>query len=494
MKRGMISLCFVLATALPYSANAQVIISEFLYDAAGSDSGQEWVELFNAGSDTVDLTKWKINDGSNHVLNVPPKNGGIGSIMLAPGAYIILADNAPNFIASYPSLANVIDSTLSLPNTSGTVSLLGEDGSVVDSLSYTKDQGGAGDGNTLQRNAVSSTALSALLSTPGAGSLEVSSGSSFTTGPTSGTESDTTTTTTSQTQTTTGAPVLSYVAPPVPEIFADGGADRTVIVGADTQFNARAYNRSKETLEKVRFIWNFGDGATAEGPAVLHHFDYPGRYVVVVNVAEDKSAGTDEFIVTAEPAKLSFSLVQNGGVAIENRAGRNLDLSGWLIRQSGGSFAVLFRLPDHSIILSGATMYITRSTLNFSATADTQLQYPNGTLALAVGQASPQAAPTSQPVVQTSVPPSVQVVQKETVSATKQTIAAPVVEDTSEPENSAIETESATSALVAAAGAATSHSSLWWFVAAIGLILLAGAALVFSKKLQKNEWDITEVK
>ncbi len=149
------SLFLALALVLvPVSAHAQIVISEFLYDAPGSDTGAEWIELHNIGAAPADLSKWKINDGSNHVLNVPPKNGGTGPMTLAAGGYMILASNASAFSASHGgATVAVIDTTLSLSNTAGTITLLDASSSSVDAVSYAKTQGAAGDGNSLQKTA-----------------------------------------------------------------------------------------------------------------------------------------------------------------------------------------------------------------------------------------------------------------------------------------------------------------------------------------------------
>src|SRR3989344_3306745 len=141
-------------------------------------------------------------------------------------------------------------------------------------------------------------------------------------------DQQTDTSTTTSTSQTTQAPTSSYVPPPEPTIFADAGSDRTVIVGADVEFDGRAYNRNKESVDHVRFLWNFGDGATAEGPSVLHHFEYPGQYAVMLYIAEDRTSVSDKIIVTAEPARLAFSAISDGSVSIQNLAGRDLDLVG----------------------------------------------------------------------------------------------------------------------------------------------------------------------
>ena len=141
----------VLIAAFPALVSAQVIISEFMYDAPGSDSKAEWVELQNTGTTSVELTKWKLNDGGSHVLNIPPKNGSTGSLSLEPGAYLVLASDALQFISTHPTVSvSIIDTVIDLPNASGKVTLLDTDGVKADSVSYSSSRGGDGDGMSLQ--------------------------------------------------------------------------------------------------------------------------------------------------------------------------------------------------------------------------------------------------------------------------------------------------------------------------------------------------------
>jgi hypothetical protein len=121
-----------------------------MYDAPGSDSKAEWVELQNIGTNSVDISKWKFNDGSNHVLNAPPKNGSTGSLDLQPGEYLILTSNAVTFLSSHSVSVSVIDTVIDLPNDSGKISLLDASSSVVNKVSYSSSHGGNGTGESLQ--------------------------------------------------------------------------------------------------------------------------------------------------------------------------------------------------------------------------------------------------------------------------------------------------------------------------------------------------------
>ena len=157
---------------LPVGVHADIAISEIFYNAPGTDTKQEWIELQNTGPNAVDLSKWKLNDGATHVLNAPPKNGSTGSLTVAPGAYLILADDANTFRVSHSGVSvSVIDTSLSLNNDGETVSLLNASGTVMTSATYTSADGAAGDGNALQK---SGSTWIAAAPTPGSTNATVS--------------------------------------------------------------------------------------------------------------------------------------------------------------------------------------------------------------------------------------------------------------------------------------------------------------------------------
>ena len=497
--KGVIGGSFLLVfAAFPFFARAQVVINEVMYNPSGSDSGREWVELYNQGASDVALVggtvkgSWRIADSSNHTLTDPAGGTGRGSLVVPSGGYLIIASDPTEFISgeyvngSYA----VVKSSLSLNNTGATVSLIDGTGSTVDSVTYANTQGGSDDGSSLQRQ--SDGSWLAAQPTPGALNSTIAFVSTDSSTGSQNTSTSSSSSSNAQSQTTAQAPESSYVAPPTPDLYADAGADRIVIVGADSEFDARAYDKTQDLLDaaNVRFLWNFGDGQTAEGPAVLHHYDYPGKYALVLNAAQDKNAAIDEATVTAEPAKLSFTALQDGGAEIDNLAGRDLDLSNWFVSAGAGLLPSRFMLPPHSTILAGSSMRIARTTLGFSATGQAELEYPNGTAALQAGQTTQQnPVATSSPPVPTPAP-----VVRASSDVPAPTIAAaaipvPAESDVTTPDA----TDTAATSETAAAAGAPNSSKLWWF-AAFGLAAAAALALVAAKKLGKGEWDIVEEK
>jgi hypothetical protein len=491
-------LVFLISAAIvPRFAHAQVVIDEVMYNLSGSDNNGEWLEITNTGSTDADFTyvstasnkHWKIlGDGSTY--GIKPYQGG--NVLPAGGTAVIAIDPA-TFLAAWSGWTGILFdvSASSLKDSGESLVIQMPDGTDVDTFDYTTyaaDKKAFGDGSSLQKQA--DNTWIAALPTPGAANSTtpyVSQNGDTNTDTNSSTDTSNATTTETQTQHT--IQTSSYVPPPVPTLFADAGADRTVIVGADSEFDARAYDRSGTITSDTRFSWNFGDGSTAEGESVLHHYSYPGTYALVVTIANDKNAAMDKAVVTAEPAKLAFYALPDNGVEIQNLAGRDLDLSGWLVRAGAGLLPALFTLPPHSVILSGSSMHISRETLGFLATYQAELQYPNGVVALQAGQKTSSAASTAPVIAKATVTGATmqRTVSAGTVTASEENVSEQ--DDT----GTASDTSSTTSETAAVGAAGAGNSKLWWFAAA-ALAAAACIAVVVAQRFGKGEWDIVEEK
>lgn len=142
---------------LPFSAAAQVVISEVAYDPAGSDDRHEWIEVQNTGTAIIDISKWSFSDGGStrHALNAPPKNDGKGSLAVSAGGFLILADDARTFENMYPSVPVVVDTTMNLKNpaagNSVSILLYDERKQLVDSFTYVGGVIAKNSGDTAQR-------------------------------------------------------------------------------------------------------------------------------------------------------------------------------------------------------------------------------------------------------------------------------------------------------------------------------------------------------
>ncbi len=136
------------------AANTDLVISEIMYDLEGSDSGGEWIEVYNSGSETIEVLTgtgagtWRFFDGANHILNLAN-----GSSTIATNEYFIIASDAQNFLSSHPGFtATVFDTVMSLNNSSSTIALSFDGGQTQGvSASYEAIWGAGGNNKTLEK-------------------------------------------------------------------------------------------------------------------------------------------------------------------------------------------------------------------------------------------------------------------------------------------------------------------------------------------------------
>jgi len=141
---------FVFIATLIFSmtiVSANVVINEIMYNPSGSDTGREWIEVYNDESQEINLSGWKIYEaGTNHNLNLIS-----GSWILNPGDYVIIADNDGNFLSENPDFSGTLfDSSFSLSNSNETIALKNNSLVNVESITYFSSWGGNGNNNSLQ--------------------------------------------------------------------------------------------------------------------------------------------------------------------------------------------------------------------------------------------------------------------------------------------------------------------------------------------------------
>lgn len=95
-------------------SQADLLISEVLYDTPGTDSQEEWVEIYNAGCVDESLSGYSISDNSSTYYL---------SGTLSSGDYITVAKNSSGFQSMYGSSPDISGMTLSLGNSGDWVEL-----------------------------------------------------------------------------------------------------------------------------------------------------------------------------------------------------------------------------------------------------------------------------------------------------------------------------------------------------------------------------------
>jgi hypothetical protein len=86
----------------PVFLNAQILLNEVMFNPAGTESGDEFVEILNTSPDTVNLTGWQIGDGSGSDFLSDLGEG----TFLAPGQYGLILD--PDYFENSTSYEDLI--------------------------------------------------------------------------------------------------------------------------------------------------------------------------------------------------------------------------------------------------------------------------------------------------------------------------------------------------------------------------------------------------
>lgn len=474
MRRTLLTLFFI--TGLwPGSVSAEVLLNEIMYDLeVGSDSGREWVEIYNNGSETVDLTGWKFfEENTNHGLTASQ-----GSFTLVPSGYAVIVSDVNKFLFDHLGYSGAIfDSSFSLENTGESLALKNANGAIVSEVLYTKDQGGNGDGNSLQL-------LGGVWrgSTPTPGAANVESSAPANPPPPSPAPPASTGGAAAPSPSPTPPGTGSNTSSAGVTMRAHAGADRTVIVGADAEFSGTLFGLSGQSIDNARFLWNFGDGTFSEGRKVKHRFLYPGDYIVVLDVTSGEHSASDRVMVHARAVQLVIAAIGASYEALEiiNPSVEEIDLSWWQVEIGGKKFT----LPRNTLILPKGKLILANEVTGFTLapSVSVTLYFPSGNRAQDIvleGLGVPQMPVTSNiaPVKANSpVPPTAETKAKNILQQ-KQTAAVIRADDTDKVPQIEMLDETEENA----------SGSFWYFLAGAALLVVLGAAASF--KLKKNPAD-----
>lgn len=351
----------IIGLLIPFITHAQIKITEIMYDPAGSDTKREWVEVYNSGTQDIDLSTWFFYEG-----NVFHKLTALKGSILGAGSYAIIVDSVAEVVAEYSDYTGLIfDSVFSLNNTGETISMANSQKEIVDTFTYNADMGANNNGQSLQ----------------------ITNGEVITAGPTFGetnkTESEIVETekeTTVASSTTSGSTsnsssrdlthtqqvsVTNYV--PTSPFKIGAGRDRVVSIHAPIDFEAYV----SKTENKPSFKWNFGDFSTDTGRKVEHIYRDTGAYQVVLEGKSKDYIGISRTEVSVIEPVLEITR-STTSIDIHNKANQEINL---------GYFVVNFEeekkgIPKNTIVSGGATIRMPVAT----STVLQSFEYPDGTI------------------------------------------------------------------------------------------------------------------
>lgn len=348
----------VLFMAIPLGASARIVISEIMYDLEGGDSKREWIEVYNDGADT-DISTWRfVENGKNHKLSTV-----LGTGVLKANTAAIIADNAEIFQSDYPNYSGLLfDSSFSLKNTGEELTLQDDAGVTVDSVTYTPDWGGKGDGNSIHFDG---SAWTGATPSPGEATIEV-------------VVSTTTEKVNTPVETVTEETVSVHAHQRslrnevyVPELIVTLGRDRLVSVGSPVRFDIDVISPKGVDPHDVR--WTFGDGMTDTGPQAQHMYQYSGTYVVFANVRYNNEHAVARTEVNVFTPVIHITQANDTYIELFNETRYEINIGEWIFRTEGGKTII----PQDTIIKSGALVRIPSRALRYPATVNGEVLLEN---------------------------------------------------------------------------------------------------------------------
>jgi len=116
-----------------------ILFTEIFYDTPGTDSNEEWIEVYNAGSTTIDLGGYTItdNNGTGSSYTFP------GGTTIIPQSFLTVASNSVGFNAIYGFDADIYGSIPALNNSGEALLLTDGQSNLIDAVAW---EGGASAG------------------------------------------------------------------------------------------------------------------------------------------------------------------------------------------------------------------------------------------------------------------------------------------------------------------------------------------------------------
>lgn len=282
---------------LPHRVNAtepiissSVVMSEV---AAFESSDNEWIEITNIGTSTVDLVGWKFYENeTNHGLTLLR-----GRMELGAGEYAVIANKADAFASLHPEYTGVlIDSSWTSLSLDGeTLGLKNSSGELIELLSYPQHE----ESSSLERTNLQALEEWAQNPTPSIGTEYVATAPEQSPPVTSdvATESVDDELQTVTPNPTTAPPPISAIrpnsnlAPRASFTFKQATALTVIFDGHDS---------SDPNGDALTFLWDFGDGTTTTSPTPgTHLYTDFGSYVVRLIVRDSSnSIGMAERTIT----------------------------------------------------------------------------------------------------------------------------------------------------------------------------------------------------
>ncbi len=336
-------------------AYANLEITEIMYSPEGG-SDYEWIEVYNNGTTSVDLNKYRFFHGENS----GPITLKIGeSTILQSSKYAVIAKSQTdyNWLEFFDMVFSA--SVLSLPDSGDNtyIAISDSNKTIIDDVTYDISKGGS---------KASKSSLSKIdgewvsgIPTPGKTNQSASSLSdnNETTADTIDTGDINTTTANSGSNTSSSS--TSKEKQDILKITTKIISPKIVLAGIPFSFSSLTTTNRGEIYAVGRFVWNFGDGMVVEvkedGP-FKYVYEYPGEYLLSLSYFDSyfskEPDATNKMVIKVIPSEVYISSVGDDTdpfIEIENKSNYDISLSDWVITAQSHYFII----PVGTTLLAG---------------------------------------------------------------------------------------------------------------------------------------------
>ncbi|MBI2451226.1 MAG: lamin tail domain-containing protein [Parcubacteria group bacterium] len=391
-----ISFYFIFFPKISYgTATGDVIINEVAWMGTKASFSDEWIELFNKTSETINLEGWVLYEagGDTKIISL------VGNI--SPNNYYLIERTDDSTISDIKAdVSGSFGDGNGLANAGERLVLKDAAGNIIDEIDALSvwpagkndlkaSMEKATDGSWQTNNQITINGKDALgnpiIGTP----RSQNSILTIQTIQTDNSINATTTQTSSSNQTSLPTPETQSINSP--ESFtADAGKDVQAKAGQTVIFDGS--NSSNPNNSQLTYKWNFGDGQTGEGIKIEHNYKYEGDYIAALIISDGVAAKTDQLNVQILPTGIFINEfmpspigkdIEAEWIEIFNDNNRLINLSQWKLDDGpDGSKAFIFH--EETFISGKGYLILSRPTTKLALNnkgGEIDLIYPNGEIA-----------------------------------------------------------------------------------------------------------------
>ena len=342
------TIVFIVLFLIPSCSLANVVINEITWMGTTTDYNDEWLELKNTSSASVDLTGWILE-----AVDGQPKINLSGTI--SANAYFLLERTNND---SVPEIAADQIYTGALGNSGEYLKLKNAANNVIDEI----DTGGgwpAGDNTTKQTMERTTTGWQTSLNPGGTPKAQNSSGAIE--------EPEQT-----PEQPETPSMPTGTNTPPIAE------AGDNIIAFVNQEIKLDGTQSSDPEGNELQYSWNTGDGNSLDKMTITHKYLYPGTYLATLTVFDGRFYTTDTITIKIQNQGITINefMANPSGkdeeeewIEIYNDADEIMDISGWQLDDvASGSKPFVF--PKNTLIAPKSYVVFTRQVTGIALNND----------------------------------------------------------------------------------------------------------------------------